>query len=346
MPPTWVTRAGSPTFGNDNTSCWGRWQPSLTAHPGTSWCRTQPRSQDAGCEANRYHAGRDCGCSRWLFEMPLHKTHWLELCWVLLRGRCCMAGVASPRPAAAAPRAEVQGPTPQRLAPVPRCGSTITHPGHGWVPQPHARSVPRTLPLPLAPLQGPLGTAPLSVPGVQRPPLPDRRGRRSRGGHGPRLAAASYSPSTQEGAARVVPATCPGKQEHFTVWERSSILFLLQHRWAAMTSHVPGSTCTAGGEAAPVTWGSAAGHRESPARQRGPGPRRPPQGCCWRPRARPSIPPAPLEGEALVLHPTSCTWALTPAPRTRPSYPAHSIASCHGQAKSFIEINEHINGSW
>lgn len=36
--------------------------------------------------------------------------------------------------------------------------------------------------------------------------------------------------STQEGAARVVPATCPGKQEHFTVWERSSILFLLQHR--------------------------------------------------------------------------------------------------------------------
>lgn len=49
--------------------------------------------------------------------------------------------------------------------------------------------------------------------------------------------------STQEGAARVVPATCPGKQEHFTVWERSSILFLLQHLCAAMTSQVPGSTC-------------------------------------------------------------------------------------------------------
>lgn len=58
-----------------------------------------------------------------------------------------------------------------------------------------------------------------------------------------------YSPSTQEGAARVVPATCPGKQEHFTVWERSSILFLLQQRWAAMTSHVPGSTRTARREA-------------------------------------------------------------------------------------------------
>lgn len=37
------------------------------------------------------------------------------------------------------------------------------------------------------------------------------------------------APSTQEGAARVVPATCPGKQEHFTVCDLSSILFLLQH---------------------------------------------------------------------------------------------------------------------
>lgn len=47
------------------------------------------------------------------------------------------------------------------------------------------------------------------------------------------------APSTQEGAARVVPATCPGKQEHLTVCDRSSILFLLQHRWRATTSHVP-----------------------------------------------------------------------------------------------------------
>lgn len=45
--------------------------------------------------------------------------------------------------------------------------------------------------------------------------------------------------STQEGAARVVPATCPGKQEHFTVCDRSSILFLLQHRCRATTSQVP-----------------------------------------------------------------------------------------------------------
>lgn len=52
-------------------------------------------------------------------------------------------------------------------------------------------------------------------------------------------------PSTQEGAALVVPATCPGKQEHLTVWERSSILFLLQQRCAAMTSQVPALTCTA-----------------------------------------------------------------------------------------------------
>lgn len=45
--------------------------------------------------------------------------------------------------------------------------------------------------------------------------------------------------STQDGWARVVPATCPGKQEHLTVCERSSILFLLQHLWMATTSHVP-----------------------------------------------------------------------------------------------------------
>lgn len=49
------------------------------------------------------------------------------------------------------------------------------------------------------------------------------------------------SPSTHEGLLRVVPATFPGKQEHLTVWDRSSIRFLLQHRWAAITSHVPPS---------------------------------------------------------------------------------------------------------
>lgn len=51
-------------------------------------------------------------------------------------------------------------------------------------------------------------------------------------------------PSTQDGAALVVPATCPGKQEHLTVWDLSSILFLLQHRWAAITSQVPAFTWT------------------------------------------------------------------------------------------------------
>lgn len=51
-------------------------------------------------------------------------------------------------------------------------------------------------------------------------------------------------PSTQEGRALVVPATCPGKQEHLTVWERSSILFLLQQRRAATTSHVPVLSCS------------------------------------------------------------------------------------------------------
>lgn len=51
-------------------------------------------------------------------------------------------------------------------------------------------------------------------------------------------------PSTHDGAALVVPATCPGKQEHLTVWDLSSILFLLQQRCAAMTSQVPAFTCT------------------------------------------------------------------------------------------------------
>lgn len=51
----------------------------------------------------------------------------------------------------------------------------------------------------------------------------------------------SCSPSTQEGLLRVVPATFPGKQEHLTVWDLSSMRFLLQHRWAAITSQVPPS---------------------------------------------------------------------------------------------------------
>lgn len=38
-----------------------------------------------------------------------------------------------------------------------------------------------------------------------------------------------YSPSTHEGRFLVVPATLPGRQEHLTVCERSSIRFLLQH---------------------------------------------------------------------------------------------------------------------
>lgn len=50
-----------------------------------------------------------------------------------------------------------------------------------------------------------------------------------------------YSPSTHEGLFLVVPATFPGRQEHLTVWDRSSMRFLLQHRWAAITSHVPPS---------------------------------------------------------------------------------------------------------
>lgn len=50
-----------------------------------------------------------------------------------------------------------------------------------------------------------------------------------------------YSPSTHDGLFLVVPATFPGRQEHFTVWDRSSMRFLLQHRCAAMTSHVPPS---------------------------------------------------------------------------------------------------------
>lgn len=46
-------------------------------------------------------------------------------------------------------------------------------------------------------------------------------------------------PSTQDGWARVVPATCPGKQEHLTVCDRSSMRFLLQHLCTATTSQVP-----------------------------------------------------------------------------------------------------------
>lgn len=55
-------------------------------------------------------------------------------------------------------------------------------------------------------------------------------------------------PSTHDGAALVVPATCPGKQEHFTVCDRSSILFLLQQRCNATTSQVPVRTWWAAGE--------------------------------------------------------------------------------------------------
>lgn len=55
-------------------------------------------------------------------------------------------------------------------------------------------------------------------------------------------------PSTHDGAALVVPATCPGKQEHFTVCDRSSILFLLQQRCSATTSQVPVRTWCAAGE--------------------------------------------------------------------------------------------------
>lgn len=47
--------------------------------------------------------------------------------------------------------------------------------------------------------------------------------------------------STQEGRFLVVPATFPGRQEHLTVCDRSSIRFLLQHLWAAITSQVPPS---------------------------------------------------------------------------------------------------------
>lgn len=50
-----------------------------------------------------------------------------------------------------------------------------------------------------------------------------------------------YLPSTHEGLFLVVPATFPGRQEHLTVCDRSSIRFLLQHLWAAITSHVPPS---------------------------------------------------------------------------------------------------------
>lgn len=84
--------------------------------------------------------------------------------------------------------------------------------GQGNVP-------PKHLPVPSASLQQAVGPSWSRdrLKQAEAPPLPERRCR------------LWYSPSTQDGAARVVPATCPGKQEHFTVWERSSILFLLQH---------------------------------------------------------------------------------------------------------------------
>lgn len=116
-----------------------------------------------------------------------------------------------------------------------RC-STITHPQHtgqGCTEAGNAatarESVPKMPPLPLCSAAGAPGQVSSANPGAQKPhaSLTDRED--SWGLHRTWLAAAGYSPSTQEGAARVVPATCPGKQEHFTVWERSSILFLLQH---------------------------------------------------------------------------------------------------------------------
>lgn len=44
----------------------------------------------------------------------------------------------------------------------------------------------------------------------------------------------------------MVPATWPEKQEHLTVWERSSMWFRLQQRWVAITSQVPCFTGTVG----------------------------------------------------------------------------------------------------
>lgn len=96
--------------------------------------------------------------------------------------------------------------------------------------QPHQwRVSPECFLVPSAPQQEPLGRSPLLILGAQKPHHPDPLGGCCQGSQGTWLAATGYSPSTQEGAARVVPATCPGKQEHFTVCERSSILFLLQH---------------------------------------------------------------------------------------------------------------------
>lgn len=42
----------------------------------------------------------------------------------------------------------------------------------------------------------------------------------------------------------MVPATWPERQEHLTVWERSSMRFRLQQRCAAITSQVPCFTRT------------------------------------------------------------------------------------------------------
>lgn len=67
------------------------------------------------------------------------------------------------------------------------------------------------------------------------------RNRPAGGKRAGRPRASRYSPSTQDGRFLVVPATFPGRQEHLTVWDRSSMRFLLQHRCAAITSHVPPS---------------------------------------------------------------------------------------------------------
>lgn len=49
----------------------------------------------------------------------------------------------------------------------------------------------------------------------------------------------------------MVPATWPEKQEHLTVWERSSMWFRLQQRWVAITSQVPCFTGTEGASTDP-----------------------------------------------------------------------------------------------
>lgn len=53
------------------------------------------------------------------------------------------------------------------------------------------------------------------------------------------LVQAAHLLSTQDGLPRVVPATFPGRQEHWMVWDRSSIWLWLQQRRMAITLQVP-----------------------------------------------------------------------------------------------------------